>query len=158
MSWFLAWIRRFPAVARLLACMLAALSSVTALRCARFVRLAIAPARSRSRRCAQRGMVTAELAVAILAACLLTGILGWTVSLVALQARCADAAGQIARQLARGDQEAAREAEERIPDGAQLKVEESATEVTVLVTVEAHWGTLGPVEITGRASSPGGGR
>ena len=106
----------------------------------------------------QRGMVTVELAVGMLTACLMAGMLGWTVSLVALQARCSDAAGQIARQLARGDQEAAQQAEEHMPDGAALTVLESDARVTVLVAVETHWGALGPVAIEGRASAPSGGR
>lgn len=106
----------------------------------------------------QRGMVTVELAVGMLTACLMAGMLGWTVSLVALQARCSDAAGQIARQLARGDQEAAQQAEVHMPDGAALTVLESDAQVTVLVAVETHWGALGPVAIEGRASAPSGGR
>ena len=106
----------------------------------------------------QRGMVTVELAVGMLTACLMAGMLGWTVSLVALQARCSDAAGQIARQLARGDQEAAQQAEVHMPDGAALTVLESDARVTVLVAVETHWGALGPVAIEGRASAPSGGR
>ncbi|WP_341729152.1 TadE family type IV pilus minor pilin [Brooklawnia sp.] len=106
----------------------------------------------------QRGMVTVELAVGMLTACLMAGMLGWTVSLVALQARCSDAAGQIARQLARGDQEAAQQAEVHMPDGAALTVLESDARVTVLVAVETHWGALGTVAIEGRASAPSGGR
>lgn len=106
----------------------------------------------------QRGMVTFELAIGILAACLLAGMLGWTIGLVALQARCSDAAGQIVRQLARGDDEAAQEAKDRAPDGADIEVTEAPGVITVLVSVDANWGALGPVEIKGRASAPDGGR
>ena len=88
----------------------------------------------------QRGMVTFELAVGMLTACLMAGMLGWTVSLVALQARCSDAAGQIVRQLARGDQEAAQEAEQHVPDGARVQVVEAGQQITVQVAVDARIG------------------
>lgn len=106
----------------------------------------------------QRGMVTFELAVGMLTACLMAGMLGWTVSLVALQARCSDAAGQIVRQLARGDQEAAQEAEQHVPDGARVQVVEAGQQITVQVAVDARWGALGPIEIEGRATAPTAGQ
>ena len=46
---------------------------------------------------AHRGMVTFELAIGLLTACLATALLGWGIGLVGLQARCTESAGQIAR-------------------------------------------------------------
>ena len=69
-----------------------------------------------------------------------------------------DAAGQIVRQLARGDQEAAQEAEQHVPDGARVQVVEAGQQITVQVAVDARWGALGPIEIEGRATAPTAGR
>lgn len=110
------------------------------------------------RRIASRGMVTFELAIGILAACLVTAMLGWAISLVGLQARCTEVASQIARQLGRGDQVAAGEARERIPDGAQVQVVDGADQVEVRVVVAAQWGHFGPIEVSGRAVAPTQGR
>lgn len=107
---------------------------------------------------AQRGMVTFELAVGLLTACLVTALLGWGIGLVGLQARCTESAGQIARQLGRDDEQAAAEARGRVPDGAAVQVIEAATEVTVVVSVERSWGAFGPVIIRGRAAAPAEGR
>lgn len=105
-----------------------------------------------------RGMVTFELAVGILAAALLTTFLGWGIELISLQARCSDLASQIARQLARGDTDAADEARQRVPAPGEVQITEGSTEVEVLVTVQATWGVLGPIEIAGRAVAPAAGR
>lgn len=107
---------------------------------------------------AHRGMVTFELAIGLLAACLATALLGWGIGLVGLQARCTESAGQIARQLGRDDEQAAAQARGRVPDGAAVQVIEAATEVTVLVSVERSWGAFGPVTIQGRAATPTEGR
>lgn len=111
-----------------------------------------------SGRWADRGMVTFELAIGILAACLVTAMLGWGVSLFGLQARCSEAASQIARQLGRGDQEAAEEARARVPQGARVQVLDGRDEVEVAVVVEARWGSFGPVEVSGKAIAPTRGR
>lgn len=105
-----------------------------------------------------RGMVTFELAIGILSAALLTAMLGWGIGLISLQARCTDAASQIARQLARGDAEAAEAARERVPDEAAVQITEGSAEVEVLVSVQASWGVLGPIEVAGHAAAPTGGR
>lgn len=114
--------------------------------------------KDRPRAAAHRGMVTFELAVGLLAACLATALLGWGIGLVGLQARCTESAGQIARQLGRDDEQAAAEARGRVPDGAAVQVIEAATEVTVVVSVEQSWGAFGPVTIRGRAATPAEGR
>lgn len=105
-----------------------------------------------------RGMVTFELAVGILAACLITALLGWGIGLVGLQARCTEVASQIARQLGRGDEQAADEARGRVPRGGQVRVVDGPGEVEVLVIVEARWGSFGPIEVSGRAVAPAQGR
>jgi TadE-like protein len=51
----------------------------------------------------ERGAVTAEVAVALPALVLVTVTLMWLVSVAAAQIRCADAAREAARVLARGD-------------------------------------------------------
>lgn len=107
---------------------------------------------------ANRGMVTFELAVGILSAALLTALLGWGIGLVSLQSRCTDVAGQVARQLGRGDSVAADEARGRVPADAQVQVHEGPSEVEVVVVAQASWGVFGPVEVTGRAISPTQGR
>lgn len=107
---------------------------------------------------AQRGMVTFELAVGILAACVVTAMLGWGIALLGVQAQCAEVAGQIARQLGRGDSVAAAEAQGRAPEGAQISVSEGAGEIVVVVRLDAYWGALGPVPVQGRAVAPSDGR
>lgn len=103
---------------------------------------------------AHRGMVTFELAVGLLTAVLLAGVLGWGISLIALQQRCTDVAGQIARQVARGDQEAADRAAELVPEQARVETRRESELVRVQVIVAARWGVLGPVEIRGEAVWP----
>lgn len=98
-----------------------------------------------------RGMVTFELAVGILAAAVLTAILVWTVSLVATASRCHDSASQIARQLARGDQVAARQVV--APTGSTVKVNRGPRAVEVTVTAERRLGPIGPVRLGGQASA-----
>ena len=107
---------------------------------------------------AKTTMFGQRIAHGMLTASLMAGMHGWTVSLVALQARCSDAAGQIVRQLARGDQEAAQEAEQHVPEGARVQVVEAGQQITVQVAVDARWGALGPIEIEGRATAPTAGR
>lgn len=102
-------------------------------------------------KCRQRGMVTAELAVGMLAAGMVAVMACWVVGLVVLQTRCADVASQVARQVARGDQQAADEARGRAPSGAKVDVRKGGATVTVVVDVDSSLGRLGPVHLTGRA-------
>jgi hypothetical protein len=81
----------------------------------------------------QRGMVTAELAVATLAAGALLIMLSWGVFLITVQLRCFDSAAEVARQTARGDAAAVTGAKERAPKGARFTVAESENLVTVKV-------------------------
>lgn len=98
-----------------------------------------------------RGMVTFELAVGILAAAVLTSILVWTVSLVGTANRCHDSATQMARQLARGDEGAARQVVR--PNDATFQVRRGAQVVEVMVSAERRLGPIGPVRLAGHASA-----
>lgn len=86
-----------------------------------------------------RGMVTAELSVAILAALAVLAMLCWGVSLVVLQLRCVDTAAEVARQSARGDDAAVAHAKQDAPGGAQITVSQRGpvTMVRVELRVEA---------------------
>ena len=78
-------------------------------------------------------MVTAELAVATLAAGALLTALSWGVFLITLQLRCIDSAAEVARQTARGDTAAVAAAKARAPSGAVFEVRRTAQLVTVEV-------------------------
>ena len=80
-------------------------------------------------------MVTAELAVAILAALSLFLSLCWGVFLVVQQLRCVDTAAAVARQEARGDRAAAATARAQAPDGARVEVERRSGQVRVRVSL-----------------------
>ena len=67
-------------------------------------------------------MVTAELAVAILAALIVLVALCWGIFLVVLQLRLTDTAGEVARQAARGDREAVARARNASPPGVVITV------------------------------------
>lgn len=102
---------------------------------------------------AQRGMVTFELAVGILAAAVLAGILAWTVSLVVVSARCVDSATAIARQLARGDTRAAGRAKDAAPRGSTVRIHRQEDRVVVVVSTRERFGLVGPVSLTGQATA-----
>ncbi len=93
------------------------------------------PARGSRRRRSGRGMVTAELAVAILAALSLFLLLCWGIVLVVQQLRCVDTAAAVARQEARGDRQAAAAARAQAPDGARVHVRRRPGQVVVRVDV-----------------------
>ncbi|MGL5860851.1 MAG: TadE family type IV pilus minor pilin [Phycicoccus sp.] len=83
----------------------------------------------------ERGMVTAELAVAVPSVVLVLAVCLAAVDLGVRQVRCVDAAGGAARQLARGDPEAAarQHALSRVPDGSRVAVTRGGGQVTVVV-------------------------
>ena len=110
-------------------------------------------------------MVTAELAVAILAAFSVFVLLCWGVFLVVMQLRCVDTAAAVARQEARRDRAAATMARSDAPRGAQVRVERSRdrVEVTVTLTLRPLAHGLAAVPLEARASvvaepAVGGGR
>jgi hypothetical protein len=97
-------------------------------------------------------MVTAELAVATLAAAALMIMLSWGIFLITIQLRCIDTAAAVARQSARGDTAAVVAAKGRAPSGAVIEVTKTPTLVRVDVRVSIRpfrWAT---------GASPGSGR
>ncbi len=83
-------------------------------------------------------MVTAELAVATLAALALLAMMLWGIFLVVVELRCVDTAAAVARQAARGDAEGVRMARAAAPSGANVTTGTHAGVVTVTVRVRAR--------------------
>jgi hypothetical protein len=102
----------------------------------------------RQRRNSERGMVTAELAVATLAAGALLAALSWGVFIITLQLRCIDSAAAVARQAARGDTAAVAAAKARAPRGATFEVRRTAELVTVDVVLQVQPFRFGAVSST----------
>jgi hypothetical protein len=102
----------------------------------------------RQRRNSERGMVTAELAVATLAAGALLVALSWGVFIITLQLRCIDSAAAVARQAARGDTAAVAAAKARAPLGATFEVRRTAELVTVDVVLQVQPFRFGAVSST----------
>lgn len=105
-----------------------------------------------------RGMVTAETALALCGLVIVTLAMVWVVSVVALQARCTDAARDTARAVARGESLAvSREAGRRsAPAGASIVTRVRGDLATVEVNVDARppWPALAhlpPVTVGARA-------
>ena len=106
-------------------------------------------------------MVTAELAVATLAALVLLAMLLWGIFLVVVELRCVDTATAVARQAARGDAKGVRTARAAAPPGATVTTSTRAGVVTVTVRVRARPFVEGlpAVPLTARARvavEPGG--
>lgn len=102
----------------------------------------------------ERGVATAETALASLAGGLLLVIVCWGLGLAVTQYRAIDAAGAVARQEARGNHAAAKTIQEQVP-GSRVVVERRSETVQVTVTLPASG--LGPFlpaqELTARASA-----
>lgn len=86
----------------------------------------------------QRGMVTAELAVATLAGLAVLLLLSWGVYLMVMQIRCIDTAAEVARQAARADDAAVARATRDAPAGARVRITRSAALVRVEVRLVAR--------------------
>ncbi|MSS44915.1 hypothetical protein FYJ43_02370 [Cutibacterium sp. WCA-380-WT-3A] len=99
-------------------------------------------------------MVTVELAVSLIAAALVVVASCWVVGLVVVEDACRTTAAQVARQVARGDTESARQAERNAPTGAKVSTSTSGGWVTVTVRVDRSLGRIGPVHLRGQARSP----
>jgi hypothetical protein len=85
-----------------------------------------------------QGMVTAELAVATLAALAVLTMLCWGIYLVVMQMRIIDTAGEVARQAARADTAAVARAERDAPAGATVRVTSGAAVTSVQVRLTAR--------------------
>lgn len=101
-----------------------------------------------------RGMVTAELAISIMAATIVAALLAWSIGLVATQARCEEIAARVARFESRGDEEFAEKARANAPEGADVQVTEYPDRVQVSVTKDAYFGRFGPVALKAAAVVP----
>ena len=82
-------------------------------------------------------MVTAELAVATLAALAMVTMLCWGIYLVVMQMRIIDTAGEVARQAARGDEAAVQRARRDAPRGALVRVSSGGRVASVEVRLSA---------------------
>ena len=90
-----------------------------------------------------RGMVTAETALALPALALVVGLMLWALLAATAQLRCVDAARAAARSVARGDglAESMAAGLRLAPEGAHIRVERSGG--LVRVSVEAMVGPAG---------------
>ena len=93
-------------------------------------------------------MVTVELAVGLVTATVLTAVLAGVVSLGVTQAMCARTSSEMARQLARGDTQAAQVAERRASAGAQSAVTTDSDGITVAVSMPVALPGIGPVVVS----------
>jgi len=91
---------------------------------------------------AERGMVTAELALGMVSAIFVLIFGCWAIVLGVLQLGCIDTAAETARQAARGDQQAVRSAEADAPRGATVTVKTVGDRVVVDVALFARPGGL----------------
>ena len=110
--------------------------------------------RSRPRQLAERGMVTAELAIGILSATMVAICLAWAINLLAVHTECADVAAQIARAEARDDAPASAQARGHAPAGATIDVDQSGSQVVVTVGVTVAFGHLVSMDVSGSATMP----
>lgn len=83
-------------------------------------------------------MVTAELAVTILAALALLVMMAWGIYLMVMQVRIVDTAAAVARQAARGDRAAVAKIKATAPDGAVVVLETKPSLITVTVRLSAR--------------------
>ncbi len=106
----------------------------------------------------QRGMVTVETALALLALVFVAAGMTWVVSVVALHARCVDAARDTARAVARGESVAASRAEglRSVPAGTAIvtHIRNGLATVDVHVDARPSWPVLSrlpPIRVSARA-------
>lgn len=102
----------------------------------------------RTRRHDHRGMVTVELAVGFVTITFLTATLAVVVLLGVVQSACANTSTGMARQLARGDAEAASAVREAGPADAGVRVEEEASGVAVTVSAPVPILGMGSIVVT----------
>jgi Flp pilus assembly protein TadG len=100
--------------------------------------------RRRARR-AGRGSVTAETAVVLPVVVVMLLMATWAIGLVVTHIRCLDAARDVARAVARGEQEdeARRIGERTAPVGSAVEVTRDGDDVTAVVRVSRAWPLLG---------------
>jgi hypothetical protein len=93
----------------------------------------------------ERGMVTAELALAAMLATTAAIGMAYLIAIVIVLGHCHATAAEVARQEARGDTAAAARARGDRPSGAVVVVNRSGRDVVVTVTLQARpWGAWLP--------------
>ena len=112
------------------------------------------PTSAGERGCGQRGMVTVELAIGLIAVVMLLGVLAGVVLLGVTQAGLHTACAEVARHLARGDQQSADAAAERAPGGASVTTRTSRDGVAVTLAAGVEVPGLGVVPLTAHAFAP----
>lgn len=101
---------------------------------------------------ADRGSVTVEGAITVCSLIVVLGLVLGVVTATMAQVRCADAAGEAARLLGRGDDGRAREAVRRLaPDGATLTSSGDGPGVAVTVRSPLLGGLLPGIELSAEA-------
>ena len=101
----------------------------------------------------ERGMVSVELAIGVLAMALVALVGAFTISMAVVQGRCGDTAAAVARQLARGDRQEADRARASAPRGAAVQVTTSGSRVRVTVSLTERLGRIGPVRLSAAAEA-----
>lgn len=100
----------------------------------------------------RRGMVTVELALSLIGLMLASLIGMWFVWVLGQQVRCVDTAREVARQLARGDDEAAHRAAQSGPQGIAVTSERRDGDAVVTVRLQARpFERLPPVPLSATA-------
>lgn len=82
-------------------------------------------------------MVTVELVFGFLIVSIMLAVFGWGILLFGVQVGCIDTARNVARQAARGDQDAVAQAEAQAPHGARITIDTSSQQIAVDVTVRS---------------------
>jgi len=82
-------------------------------------------------------MVTVELVFGFLIVSIMLAVFGWGILLFGVQVGCIDTARDVARQAARGDQDAVSKAEAEAPHGARVTIDSTSQQISVDVTVRS---------------------
>jgi hypothetical protein len=82
-------------------------------------------------------MVTVELVFGFLIVSIMMAVFGWGILLFGVQVGCIDTAREVARQAARGDDDAVHTAESEAPQGAKVTVTSKGDQIGVEVTVRS---------------------
>jgi type IV secretory pathway TrbD component len=106
-----------------------------------------------------QGIVTVELVFGILIVIIVTTLFGWAILLFGVQISTISTAENIARQAARGDQQAVTKAKRQAVQGAKISIDASGPDVRVRVDVhprpDAHFPTIGLHASAVAAKEPG---
>lgn len=100
----------------------------------------------------ERGMVTVEVAFAVMLSAVVALGLCYVIALVVQLGQLQAVAGEVARQRARSDTAAAQRAEDDAPKGTVVKVSVSGSDVVVLAELRSQpWGWIPALPLSARA-------